>query len=170
MAGFGDIDAFIQQLRDTGLIANAIDGQARHYLVGEHYFEHIAYMGCAPSIQFEPGKDNHHFCHVRLHSYENPILLYNRKQARKPRCPVCHQPLKDWSSQTHDPESRTMTCPSCHQSSLTEHFGWQKMAGFARAFIEITDVFPKEAVPQPELLDRLANITGNHWHYFYCCA
>jgi len=43
------------------------------------------------------------------------------------------------------------------------------MAGYAQLFIEITDIFPKEAIPQQLLLDKLSDITNVDWQYFYSC-
>jgi hypothetical protein len=43
------------------------------------------------------------------------------------------------------------------------------MAGYAQLFIEITDIFPREAIPQQILLDKLASITDVEWLYFYSC-
>jgi hypothetical protein len=43
------------------------------------------------------------------------------------------------------------------------------MAGYARLFIEITDIFPKEAIPQQLLLDKLSAIARTDWQYFYSC-
>lgn len=164
------LDAFLAQLVDIGLIADQLEEHHNRFFVGEHYLDLVSYMGCAPSIQFEPTEDNSRYCHLLMHQYDQPILKYNRTPARKPRCPACNQNLKDWSFSTQDPKAKTITCPFCGKSSSTESFGWQKMAGFARLFIEITDIFPKEAIPQPELLKQLEHLSGFRWQYFYYCV
>jgi hypothetical protein len=50
-----------------------------------------------------------------------------------------------------------------------EAIQWRKMAGYAHLFIEITDVFPKEAIPQTLLLDSLTDMSHTGWTYFYSC-
>jgi hypothetical protein len=168
-AGIESLDAFASRLVNIGLIAHQIDGQQNRYYVGENYLGLISYMGCAPSIQFQPTEDSSRFCHVQIHQYDRPVLKYNQKPARNPRCPVCGQSLKNWSFDDQEPEATTLACPLCGHRSGTETYGWQKMAGFARLFIEITDIFPKEAIPQPELLMQLEQLCGFGWQYFYYC-
>lgn len=46
-------------------------------------------------------------------------------------------------------------------------YNWRKSAGFARFFIEITEIYPKEAIPQPGLLSALETMSDERWKYFY---
>jgi len=164
-----DISSLVTTLQDIGLISQEINQHDNnsHYYSGERYLDYVAYMGCAPSIQFEADADNNEdFCFIKLHQYEKPELIVSRTQSRAPHCPVCQKPVKDWQ------DSKTGTairCNLCHTSSDIERYNWRKMAGYARLFIEITDIFPKEAIPQQLLLGTLSEKLGTDWLYFYAC-
>jgi hypothetical protein len=44
---------------------------------------------------------------------------------------------------------------------------WRRSGGLARMAVEVRNVFPNEAVPVPELIQRLEQETGREWTYFY---
>jgi len=48
-----------------------------------------------------------------------------------------------------------------------ESIRWTKHAGFARIFIEISNVFPGEAIPVDELLNTLGEMGAGDWNFFY---
>ena len=162
-----DLPAFITALQDIGLIAQKTNNQqsSQHYFTGEKYLDYIAYMGCAPTIQFE-ANDDENFCFIKIHQLASATLIHSQKQLRAPHCPACNKPVKNWQDKISEPGIR---CDSCNIRSNIEEFSWRKMAGYARLFIEITDIFPKEAIPQQALLDKLAAITDVEWQFFYSC-
>jgi len=159
-------------LQKIGFISQKINPEEAEniFFTGNKYLEYIAYMGCAPSIQFEASPNNSDnnsdFCFVKIHNYKAARLIHSKKQARAPHCPNCKKPVKNWQQ---DISSTTIHCDLCHSTSSIEAFNWRKMAGYAQLFIEITDIFPKEAIPQQLLLDKLSNITNTGWQYFYSC-
>lgn len=166
-----DIPFLISRLQKIGLIAQAINKQNdRDYFTGKKFLDYIAYMGCAPSIQFEANADNensdNNFCFIKIHSFQSPRLIHSQKQATAPRCPNCKKPVKDWTDNKTD---SAINCNQCSTSSNIEAFNWRKMAGYGQLFIEINDIFPKEAMPQQILLDKLSIITNTGWQYFYSC-
>ncbi len=163
-----DITTFVSALQQTGIISQAINQQtnSHHYMAGEKYLDYIAYMGCAPTIQFEAGDQSKNFCFIKLHQYQKAELLFSQKQSRAPHCPHCKKPVNNWNDSNTD---STIKCSKCDTTSNIEDFDWRKMAGYAQLFIEITDIFPKEAIPQQLLLDKLAGISGVEWEYFYSC-
>jgi hypothetical protein len=163
-----DDAAFIQALQEIGLISHKTNPHENsfHFFTGDKYLDHIAYMGCAPAIKFEAGENNENFCFIKLHRLQAAELIYSQKQARAPHCPNCQKPVKDWQQSK---TGSTILCNLCDTTSNIEAFNWRKMAGYSQLFIEITDVFPKEAIPQQVLLDKLATITGVDWLYFYSC-
>jgi hypothetical protein len=162
-----DLPTFIHALQEIGLIAQKIDVQKHmHYYVGDRYLDYIAYMGCAPSIQFEAGDNNENFCFIKIQQHTKAELIHNQKQSRAPHCPNCNKPVNNWQSAKTD---TTIHCDQCGTTSDIEKFNWRKMAGYAQLFIEITDIFPKEAIPHQLLLDKLATITDTDWQYFYSC-
>jgi hypothetical protein len=165
---YADLPAFITALQKIGLIAQKINTQqsSHHYFTGEKYLDYIAYMGCAPTIQFTADDKDKNFCFIKIQQYLSTKLIHSQKQLRAPHCPVCNKPVKNWQE--------TMTgsdiqCDQCGTTSGIEKFNWRKMAGCAQLFIEITDIFPKEAIPQQLLLDKLASISDTRWQYFYSC-
>lgn len=162
-----DVRQLISALQEMEFISHEIIGQEKNsYYTGKHFLDHIAYMGCAPSIQFEAGEHGENFCYVKLHRYNSAKLIYSQTQSRAPHCPDCKKPVKDWQQSKTE---TTIKCDSCDTTANIESFNWRKTAGYARLFIEITDIFPKEAIPQQSLLDRLAEITNTEWKCFYSC-
>ena len=168
---FGELHTFLSALRDTGFISGPIDEHANTFYTGDGFLENIAYMGCSPAVQFEASDDSDSFCHIRLHQYDEPVLITSRKQSRSPQCPRCNKPVRSFNldNQGERATPERISCESCGQASPTTEFNWRKMGGCARAFIEVTDIFPKEAVPQQSFLGKLRDITQSDWHYFYSC-
>ncbi len=159
---------FISALQEIGLISEKINPQETddRYFTGDKFLDHIAYMGCAPAMQFEADENNDAFCFIKIHDYESAELIYSKTQSRPPQCPACKQTVKNWQ---HKLTKTTIECDRCHSTSRIDKFNWRKMAGYARLFIEITDIFPKEAMPQQILLDKLTGICKTDWLYFYSC-
>lgn len=160
-----DETRLVSGLRHEGLIGEKIN-TPHDYLVGERFLDYIAYLGCSPAIEFEPDAEGENFCFIRIHHYTSPRLIRSHKQARKPQCPVCNKPI---SNQDVNSTAGTLLCESCHTESALEQINWRKMAGYAQLFIEISDIFPREAIPQQLLLDRLSQLTETSWSYFYAC-
>lgn len=144
------------------------------YLVGERFLEQVAFMGCAPDIRLEPGQDNEPFCHIRLISSRS-IEFHHGSQTHTPRCKECGSPVTDWKNQiaawndinNDTSQNHRWTCHNCGHAALPWEYNWRRSAGFGHCFIEITNIFPREAIPQPSLLDSLKKVTGVDWHYFY---
>jgi len=161
--------SLISELEKIGLIAKPFTTEQlndNHFSVGESYLDHIAYMGCSPNIQFEASDDNEKFCSIKIHNYEKKQLIVSKTQSRLPQCPECKKPVKNWQATIND---KSLICENCGNTADIEDYNWRKMGGFARLFIEVTDIFPKEAIPQQSLLDKLATITNTDWQYFYSC-
>lgn len=165
-----DSSELVSFLRQIGLISKAIEDRDDSFLTGDQYLSQIAYMGCSPAITFEASDNDDRFCHVRLHLYDSARLIYSQIQSRTPVCPHCRKPMDDWQQQlTSQVNRQQMSCTYCNETTAIEDLNWRKMAGYAHLFIEITDVYPKEALPQQSLLDRLAAHSGTSWQYFYSC-
>lgn len=166
-----ETSSFITKLQKISFISQVTNKQNDHsYFTGEKFLDYIAYMGCAPSFQFEANAGNENsdsnFCFIKIHSYQSPCLIHNQQQAIAPHCPNCKKPVKDWADNKTD---SAINCNQCSSRSNIEAFNWRKMAGYAQLFIEINDIFPKEAIPQQTLLDKLSKISNTDWQYFYSC-
>lgn len=163
----GDIPSFITALQEIAFLSHDIPAEGNGYFTGDKFLDYIAYMGCSPAIQFEPGTDSNNYCHIKIHHYKSAHLIYSKTQTKIPNCLNCRKPLADWPKNN----SATMiNCSHCHTDLPLQQLNWRKMAGYARLFLEITDIFPKEAIPQQTLLDKLSEITGTDWQYFYSCG
>ncbi len=161
-----DHKQFVTLLQNNGLISKTLPNQKNGFYVGEQFFDYIAYMGCSPTIKFEASETQQDFCHIKFHQYETAKLIVSKIQSRAPHCPSCNKPVKNW---LNNKTESSINCDLCNTTANIGDFNWRKMAGFARVFIEITDIFPKEAVPQETLLDLLSEICKTEWHYFYSC-
>jgi hypothetical protein len=162
-----DNDLLITQLQNINFISKAINNQKNSFYTGSRHLDYIAYMGCSPSIQFEESETSSTFCHIKIHQYDAAKLMVSQIQARSPHCPKCSKPVDNW---LNNKTEKTITCDLCNTTTNIGEFNWRKMAGYAHLFIEITDIFPKEAVPQQILLDQLSEVFQTDWCYFYCCS
>lgn len=148
-----------QRLALTG---DAIDPGQRYY-AGERFLDHITFLGCAPHIQFTEQSDGSRFTHIIIHQCEQPVLFHGC-HSRPPHCPRCNKASPVWRQHMENPH---WPCHHCGQVSAATSWHWRKTAGYARSLIEITEVYPKEALPQPALLAALQQHTGLAWDYFY---
>ncbi len=155
----------INQLGTLGFAGDAIDTDS--YYAGEHFLDHIAFMGCAPTIRFAPEADNKKFTHIRIHTYDSITALVG-EHAHAPGCPQCKKGFAYTESQLEQLDINSLwICTHCQHAAAPWQYHWRKSAGFARVFIEVTDIYPKEAIPQQTLLDALQQSTGTEWQYCY---
>ncbi len=164
-----NIADLIAHLHDIGFIAAAIDPASTEtaYFAGECFLELVAFMGCAPSIRFAPDDNSEHFTHIRLHQYDNVTALTG-EHTRAPNCPQCKKAFTSWNTKLDTLTTKSLwTCEHCQHSAAPWDYQWRRSAGFARVFLEVTDIYPKEALPQQVLLDSLEQSSGIRWEYFY---
>jgi hypothetical protein len=162
-----DLSPFIASLQKIGLLAQRINSSDdNNYFIGDRFLEYIAYMGCSPAIQFEASENKSEFCHVKIHHYESAKLIFSQQHSRAPLCPNCNKAVTNWHANKTESQ---IFCKQCNTTSHIDAFNWRKMAGYAQIFIEITDVFPKEAIPQQLLLNKLNEFFDVKWQYFYAC-
>jgi len=81
-----DNSVLIDQLHALGFTGDAIESDS--FYAGERFLDHIAFMGCAPTIRFTPETDNEKFTHIRIHRYDTITALVGA-HAPAPRCPQC---------------------------------------------------------------------------------
>lgn len=150
-------------LRDTGLIADRLQTEEQCYLVGNKFLELVTFLGCSPNIKLTPEHELDKYCFVRLITNDR-ITVLTGKHTHPPRCPHCKKPEKNWPDRI---TATALKCSSCGQSSSPWLYNWRKSAGFGRFFIELTEIYPNEAIPQPALLDALRQQSATSWNYFY---
>jgi hypothetical protein len=165
-----DSNIIFSCLRDIELISDKIkdasNKQDQCYLAGDKFLSLITFMGCSPNIIFTAESTSDKFCFIRIKETLNVITAITSKHSHAPRCPTCNKAEKNWRATMTATE---LICTACEQSFQPWLFNWRKSAGFCRAHIEITEIYPKEAIPQPDLLDQLKDKTGVDWQYFYFC-
>ena len=150
-------------LRNTGLIAGKLPDKNQSYFVGDKFLDLIAFMGCSPNINLTQQDDPNKFCFIKLIT-KPEVTVLTSQHTHSPHCPYCKKPEKDWLNVMTD---TALKCSSCGRVSAPWNYNWRKSAGFGRFFIEVTEIYPKEAIPQPSLLSALEQQHGTSWEYFY---
>ena len=159
-------ESLIKFLQEVGLAGEYLNKKENSFLVGEKFLDHISFMGCSPNIKLENENGDGKFTFIRVTTTET-ITALTGKHSFAPHCPHCKKPEKNWRELLEDNQ---LVCSQCQTTSDAWLYNWRKSAGFGRCFIEITDIYPKEAIPQPSLLDSLEKSFGVSWGYFFYYA
>lgn len=158
-----ELEQFAEFLRQQGFIADRLKSNEPSYLVGDNFLEQIAFLGCSPNINLTPQDNPEKFCFIRLLCSEI-ITALTSKHTHAPHCPHCKQPEKHWLDRV---TPTSLECSSCGKSSPSWRYNWRKSAGFGRFFIEVTEIYPREAIPQATFLSALEHYHNTRWSYFY---
>lgn len=161
------------RLREFGVLGAGLNGEADRYLIGDAFLQLFAFMGCAPSIEFEPTAasdiDWHGFVFVQLSpTLDQPRWLADHELA-KPGCPACQRRMRNWSASYHA-DKATLQCVHCQHQGPVCNWRWYDGGGCARQFISIVNVYPKESLPTDTLMSYLQTETDCSWQYFYLHA
>ncbi len=126
---------------------------------GPKLMEFITYLGCSPALSSGGIEAS-----VKLHSFDTPFWLGGEAIDRL-RFPGCGHVIDSGAAliEQGDP----WQCPECGNHGDLASIGWRRSAARARLFIEISPIFPREAVPSDALLDRLQQVSGQPWRWFY---
>ena len=154
------LSAFLQE---RGLTGTQLNEAENSFLVGEKFLDQISFMGCSPNVKLDDENSDGKFTFIRLTSSPEINALIG-KHSFAPHCPHCKKPEKNWGERL---QKNQIACSNCQMTSDVWKYNWRKSAGFGRCFIEITDIFPKEAIPQSSLLDALEKQFGPSWSYFF---
>ena len=165
-----DIPALAQLLQSIQLIDGPCCGDGG-FLAGERFLDLIAFMGCSPDIKLNPEENSREFCFIRLQSNPASIEFHSGEHPNTPRCGRCNTPVDDWKrkigARLEIEDNERWECTACQHAAAPWSYNWRKTAGFGRCFININNVYPREAVPQQPLLDTLHSHYGVDWQYFY---
>lgn len=162
-----ELKSLIDALDAIEMIDKNIPNTSDCFFTGNQFLNYITFLGCAPTIQFDATHDKPDFCFIRLLSSKAIKMIHTRSLSRPPHCPHCKKAVKQWQDYSI---AALWNCPHCNKTAHAHEYDWRRTAGFARIFIAITDIYPKEAIPQPSLLEKLASLTHIEWDYFYYCA
>ena len=161
-----EVSQVLTRLSETGLTGQPLPGMPQHFLTGPHFLQRITFLGCSPSVPLTANTNSDNaLCSIRLLGpYPAPRLITGQN-SRPPRCHGCRHRFHEWQEQIAEPD-REIRCPECGQESSWRDLNWRQMAGSARLFIAISQVFPGEAVPTAGLMQTLQQ-GGEEWDYFY---
>lgn len=166
-------EAVVEALRAVGLIgAPVATDRGQHYLTGDRFFQLVTFLGCSPHLQLTPPDDPvpppaGSFCTVAVGRPLPAPRLRHGRLTTAPRCPECGSPLVHWQAAAG---GAAVTCPGCARQTSLADLNWRRNAGIGRLFVDLWAVYPREAVPAPELLETLERATGEPWRHFYLLA
>jgi hypothetical protein len=157
---------FVTLLGEVGLI-DAPTGAAdtNDFWLGRHFLTLVMFLGCSPNIVIRPqnAAEGQPVSRLHYHLYRDTRFLSGRKSPSA-RCPHCRAPADGVVPSAPD---RPFSCPQCGRVSAACVLDWRQSAGFGRCFLEITGIYPHEAVPSDRLMETLRGYSGSVWRYFY---
>lgn len=166
--------SLITTLRRLGILGPTITpAHPERFLIGEAFLQLFSFMGCAPSIEFEPVDAQHIDWSAFVFIQLSPSLAAPRwwvdAQNARPACPQCRRRNLAWQQQAVA-DAMTLTCPHCQQTAHVCHWRWFDAGACARQFVSIVNVYPKESMPTDAVLSQLQAETAVAWQYFYVHA
>ncbi|WDQ18639.1 hypothetical protein [Rhodopirellula sp. P2] len=170
---------FADQLRLLDFLGDEFDyfGDVR-FRPGTSFFDLIRFERTHNVIELKPSADgltelppqgSRNFVQIELSSSDETGVTCGCN-IRDPLCPVCANPLGDWGDLIgawHDTNAQS-NCPDCGHGCTIPNLNWQHVAGFARYWITIQQIYEGEAAPTDQFLDLLAGATGCEWRYLWC--
>ena len=140
----------------------------QRWQVGSRFFQYLTFAGCSPHLRVTPREaGDWRFTHIRLGLEETPPLRITPLRGR-PRCPNCGQPLAEWRSQLaawRQAANQPVTCVACGAATPVAELDWRHYGVAARLCLEVTQVWPGEALPGDPLLEALQKGAGRPWGY-----
>ena len=174
-----DLLAALDQIGLTGPgigadVDSAHGKKGQRFLVGQHFLQHISFMGCAPAIEFSPPEGGgaskitgwDQFTFVYLPAGSGHALWLADIDMARPVCPACKRRIPR-SGDYIDATGALLTCPHCQNKAAVCEVDWREFGGCAKTMISIVNVYPKEAMPSENLLNQLSKRTNVAWRYFY---
>jgi ribosomal protein L37AE/L43A len=152
-------------LREQGLLASDCQPDVSvPCLAGERFFQFIMFLGCSPQVALtaEDAAAGAPPCTVCFNEFDTVRLV--AAQRRQPaRCPDCgREALIDEAV-----ADQMYTCANCNKRVPMHRLDWRQAAGFGRFFIEVSGIYPHEAVPTDRLLQKLRDFSHCDWKYFF---
>ena len=169
---------FADRLRQLDFIGDAFDyfGDVR-FRPGATFFDLIRFERTHDVIELKPSsegltelppQDSRNFVQIELSSSDETGVMCGCN-IRDPLCPVCAMQLPDWAELIgawHE-SNATFNCKACEHSCIVPDLNWQHVAGFARYWINITQIYEGEAEPSSHFLESLADLTACDWRFFW---
>jgi len=158
-----DLVGLLQDLGLAGAEKHSDTGET--YGAGERFLSLVMFLGCSPRVLLDPqdAEPGEPVCHIRLLTFNEPTFLLAAKLPAV-RCSNCRTPVEKFEPGSYD---RLFSCSQCGKESELKDLDWRQAAGFGRCFIEISGIYPQEALPSDKLLDKLSDCSQSAWKYFY---
>jgi len=133
--------------------------------VGSQLMDFITFLGCSPSLSVGEVDSA-----IKIHFFDETTGL-GGDSIQSLRYPTCKHLLDNPAHLIKNyPQSTDWLCPSCGLTGKIDTINWRKSAGFSFVFIEVSQIFPKEAVPSDKLLKALQTFSHRDWQWFYSKA
>ncbi len=160
-------------LTEMGLFGDLLDSAEFapfSFQSGEKLLDFFSFLGCSPSIQFEPSAEKSSFCFFQIETDQNPQWIAGKNL--KARCPACKKILHDaklvaGSEDSKHAENVELLCEKCGAKTPINQISLRKTAVIAATRISLWDVYEGEVVPADSLLNQLQKQTGIAWKYSY---
>ncbi len=132
------------------------------YIAGDQLMDYITFLGCSPSLKLGEFNSTINFYHF------DKVTGMGGSSIETIKYPGCKHSVKQPASLVSDISKQpNWLCPVCGQQGKIKDINWRKSAGFSNIFIEISQIFPKEAIPSDKLTGILEEISKTKWKWFY---
>lgn len=137
-------------------------GQPNRFQTGQQLMEYINFLGCSPTLTFAEIDTTFY-----LHTF-NTLTAMGGDSIETIRYPSCKHPVHEAVSLLKNyAQKKLWQCPLCGAQGEVDQINWRKTAGISTLFIEISPIFPKEAIPTEKLLHLLQHFSQSDWRWFY---
>jgi len=138
---------------------------------GRSFLDYLSFLGCAPTVVFEPPSDKAigtgQFYHLKIQTSLAQAIFRSDSLTYKPKCPHCKNPLDDWRQWWGTGLCDARQCPGCGKMISPQEINWRRRAGCGKVFIEILGIHAETVKPVRKLFDDLEAYTGTEWRYFF---
>ena len=154
----------VATLAANGFVGDSLDNDEESFYPGERFIEFVTFLGCSPSIALSPdeGPD---YCLVHIAAMTPQPRLHMGMNTLAPKCSRCAQVRNDWQHC-----ERPDYCSQCNLQERQHLFAWRRRGLLSRWVITLANIYPHEAVPTPQLMTLLADVSGQEWGYAYLQA
>ncbi len=121
----------------------------------------ITFLGCSPNINLETKIE------IQIH-VNKKISAFGGESIVKLVCPNCKTKISQANQLISSFKDHYLWNSDCCDKDIDiQKINWRKSAGFSQSFIQINNIFPKEAIPSEGLQNLLNKFSQSSWNYFY---
>jgi len=131
------------------------------FLPADLFMQHLTFLGCSPSLNDE--------LTTQISTKITPFIsAIGGDSISRLSCPNCKKKIEKPSSIISNfSVNQNWSSPCCKKLMPLSSINWRKSAGFSKTFIQISNIFPKEAIPTDDFLLQLCQFSLSTWSYFY---